>query len=280
MRRKIQVLALIALIISIYVIAVNIPYAVPGTEETEIMEKSAEETGEQTREAETELQSDGDVRFTEESESVDIRDPLVNDIDFESYRDINEDVYAYIYIPNTEIDYPVLQHKSDNSYYLNHCMDGSEGYPGCIYTEKENAKDFMDPNTVIYGHNMKNGSMFHDIHLFEDREFFDENEYIYVYTPEKVLKYEIFAVYTATDDHLLYICDYADKKTFGEYLSSIKNKTAPNMYSKTALVREKAELSSDDKIISLQTCTQSEDRRTVMQAVLTGVYDGNAMKNY
>lgn len=273
MRRKIQVLALIALIISIYVIAVNIPYVVPGAEETETMERSAEETGEQTKRAETELQSDEEAQLTEEGESTGIRDPLVNDIDFESYWEINEDVYAYIYIPNTKIDYPILQHKSDNSYYLNHCMDGTEGYPGCIYTEKENSKDFTDPNTIIYGHNMKNGSMLHDIHLFEDSDFFDENEYIYVYTPEKVLKYEIFAVYTATDDHLLYICDYGDKKTFGEYLNGIKNKTAPYMYSKTALVRNQTELSPDDKIISLQTCTKSEDRRTVMQAVLIEVYD-------
>ena len=274
MRRKIQVLALVALIISIYVIAVNIPYAAPDPEETRTEDKSAGEAWEQTKEAaDTGLQRDEEAQPTEENEGMNIRDPLVNDIDFESYREINEDVYAYIYIPNTKIDYPILQHKSDNSYYLNHCMDGTEGYPGCIYTEKENSKDFTDPNTVIYGHNMKNGSMFHDIHLFEDREFFDENEYIYVYTPEKVLKYEIFAVYTATDDHLLYICDYADKKSFGEYLNGIKNKTASYMYSKTALVRKQTELSSNDKIISLQTCTQNEDRRTVMQAVLIEVYD-------
>lgn len=274
MRRKIQVLALVALIISIYVIAVNIPYAAPDPEETRTEDKSAGEAWEQTKEAaDTGLQRDEEAQPTEENEGMNIRDPLVNDIDFESYREINEDVYAYIYIPNTKIDYPILQHKSDNSYYLNHCMDGTEGYPGCIYTEKENSKDFTDPNTVIYGHNMKNGSMFHDIHLFEDREFFDENEYIYVYTPEKVLKYEIFAVYTATDDHLLYICDYADKKSFGEYLNGIKNKTASYMYSKTALVRKQTELSSNDKIISLQTCTQNEDRRIVMQAVLIEVYD-------
>jgi len=264
MRRKIQVLALIALFISIYVIAVNIPYIAPDIENEERMEETAEETPKKTDEAVT-----ADIQ----SSVTDIRDPVVNDIDFESYREINEDVYAYIYIPDTEIDYPILQHKSDNSYYLNHCIDGTKGYPGCIYTEKENSKDFTDPNTVIYGHNMKNGSMFHDIHLFEDRDFFDENKYVYIYMPEKVLEYEIFAVYTATDDHLLYICDYSDERSFGEYLEGIKNKTSSYMYSKTALIREQTELSPDDRIISLQTCTRNEDRRTVLQAVLIGTYD-------
>lgn len=70
---------------------------------------------------------------------------------------MNPDVYAWITVPGTEI--PILQQPSDNSYYFMHNMDGSYGYPGCIYTENLNSKDFTDNNTVIYGHNMKNDSM-------------------------------------------------------------------------------------------------------------------------
>lgn len=268
MRRKVQVLALAALFISLYIIVINIPYAAPADVASEESEAEAEAEA-QSEEAKPREES----RESGEIEESSIRNPLVNDIDFEAYQEINKDVYAYIYIPNTNIDYPILQHESDNSYYLNNNMDGTKGYPGCIYTEKENSKDFTDPNTVIYGHNMKNGSMFHDIHMFEDREFFDGNKYVYIYTAEKVLEYEIFAVYTATDDHLLYMCDFNDKDAFGEYLNQIMNKTVSNMYSKTALIRDQIKLSEDDTIISLQTCTQSEDRRTVMQAVLVGVYD-------
>lgn len=58
-----------------------------------------------------------------------------------------------------EIEYPILQHPSDNSYYFMHNIDGSYGYPGCIYTENLNSKDFTDNNTVIYRHNVKNDSM-------------------------------------------------------------------------------------------------------------------------
>ena len=68
---------------------------------------------------------------------------------------MNPDVYAWIAVPGTEI----LQHPSDNSYYFMHNIDGSYGYPGCIYTENLNSKDITDNNTVIYGHNVKNDSM-------------------------------------------------------------------------------------------------------------------------
>ena len=273
MRRKIQVLALIVLIISIYIIVTNLPYAGSVTELSESVEGSEGQMDDAGKEVSGDLQSGekgGLQTKDEEAEEPDVVDPLVRDIDFEAYREMN--VYAYIYIPNTNIDYPILQHESDNSYYLNYNIDGTKGYPGCIYTEKENEKDFTDSNTVIYGHNMKNGSMFHDIHLFENKEFFEENPYVYIYTPERVLQYEIFAVYTASDDHLLYICDFDDRDAFGNYLEEVQNRTAFNMVSETALIRQDIRLTADDRIISLQTCTRSEDCRTVIQAVLVGEY--------
>lgn len=79
------------------------------------------------------------------------------DIDFAALKEENSDVYAWIYVPGTNVDYPVLQHPTDDAYYLEHNMDGSKGLPGCIYSESVNTKDFTDPNTVLYGHNMKNG---------------------------------------------------------------------------------------------------------------------------
>ncbi|HBA46218.1 MAG TPA: hypothetical protein DCZ91_00130, partial [Lachnospiraceae bacterium] len=71
------------------------------------------------------------------------------EVDFADLQEnTNQDIYAWIYIPDTKIDYPVLQHPTDNTYYLNYNLDGSRGYPGCIYTEDYNEKDFSDPNTV------------------------------------------------------------------------------------------------------------------------------------
>jgi sortase B len=256
MKRIVQIAALAVLCVSMYVL-INDFMKEPEPVSAEITMETLPEPEPETVE--------------EPQEEIIVRDPLVNDIDFEEYKNINSDVYAYIYIPNTAIDYPVLQHSPDNEYYLNHCIDKSSGYPGCIYSEKENSKDFSDPNTVLYGHNMKNGTMFHDLHLFEDADFFNSNRYVYIYTPEATLQYEIFAVYTATDDHLLYLCDYSDKNAFASYLAGIKNRTASNMYSKTALIYQDITLTGDDKILSLQTCTKDESKRTVLQAVLVNI---------
>ena len=121
---------------------------------------------------------------------------LLRAVDFAALQeDTCADIYAWISIPDTRIDYPVLQHPSDDTYYLNYNLDGSKGYPGCIYTERENSRDFSDFNTVIYGHNMKNGSMFHDLHSYEDESFLPDHPYVYIYTPDRVMRYRIFAAY-------------------------------------------------------------------------------------
>ena len=92
-------------------------------------------------------------------------------VDWEGLREVNTDVYAWITVPGTVIDYPILQHATDNTYYLYYNIDGSYGYPGCIYTENLNSKDFTDNNTVIYGHNMKDGTMFTDLLKTDIRKY-------------------------------------------------------------------------------------------------------------
>ena len=101
-----------------------------------------------------------------------------NPIDFATLQERNADVYAWIKIPDTKVDYPILQSgdKPEN-FYLNHNIDGEYEFAGCIYTQKLNKKDFTDPNTVIYGHNMKNGTMFKALHQFRNKDFFEANKY-------------------------------------------------------------------------------------------------------
>ena len=88
----------------------------------------------------------------------------------------NPDVYAWISIPGTAIDYPVLQRENDNTYYLDHTIDHEEKTEGAIFTENYNNTDFEDPNTVIYGHDMRNGSMFKGLLDYRDKTFFDQNK--------------------------------------------------------------------------------------------------------
>ena len=188
------------------------------------------------------------------------------EVDFADLQEnTNGDIYAWIHIPDTKIDYPVLQHPTDNSYYLNHNLDGSRGYPGCIYTEDYNKKDFTDSNTVLYGHNMKNGTMFAGLHKYGDSEYLEEHPYIYIYTEEGLLAYEIFAAYQSGDEHILYAHDgFEDRKVYGKYLEEILN-----MRSMGSVLKEGAEVTEDSRIITLSTCISGKpDNRFLVQGVL------------
>jgi sortase B len=175
-------------------------------------------------------------------------------IDFDAmHKEISEDIYAWIYIPNTHIDYPVFQHPTDNSYYLEHNIDGSEGYPGCIYTENYNSKDFSDPHTVIYGHNMRDTTMFSDLHLYEDEEFFENNRYVYIYTEDMVYVYKIFAAYQTNNAHQLLNYDFSNKSVVKSYLeNTVLRMEEPKVYD------EDTEFSEDDQILTLSTCVMTE----------------------
>lgn len=190
-------------------------------------------------------------------------------LDWEYLAEVNEDIYAWIYIPGTKVDYPILQHPTDNAYYLEYNLDGSKGYPGCIYTENYNTKDFTDHNTLIYGHNMKNGTMFHALHSFKEDEFFEKNRYLFIYTPEELLVYDIFAAYTFTDAHILYYYDCFTEDGFSDYMNMVFRD-----YGKSGNFREGVEVTGEDHIVTLSTCIGNQpDKRYLVQAVLVE-YEG------
>lgn len=144
---------------------------------------------------ESENNTDNDVLQVEEK--------YVSPIDFSKLKkEENEDIYAWIQVDGTTVDYPVLQHKSDNSYYMLHNLDGSYGYPGCIYTENYNNVGFVDPLTVIYGHYMKDGTMFTSLHRFMDRDFFDAHDAIAIYLPDEEKTYTVLAAYYTNDKRI------------------------------------------------------------------------------
>ena len=187
-----------------------------------------------------------------------------NPIDFEKLQSYNDELYAWIYIPDTRIDYPVAQHDGEDDYYLKRNMYGEPEFAGCIYTEKCNSKDFTDPNTVLYGHNMRNGSMFQNLHLFREEEFFEENQYIYVYTLRHRLTYHVFAAYEYDDRHIMNSFDFSDEEVFEEYIESIFHVRSMN-----ANIREDENVTKDDKILTLSTCVGGNpDARYLVQAVL------------
>jgi len=180
--------------------------------------------------------------------------------------DENEHIYAWIHIPGTNVDYPMLQHPENVNYYLDHNLDHSKGLPGCIYTENYNSKDFTDPNTVIYGHNMKNGSMFATLHKYEDKAFFEENRFAYIYTPDRILVYDIFAAYEFSDLHLMLSFDFETKESFELYLGGIREINDMNSHH-----RAETEVTGDDRIITMSTCIGSKpNNRWIVAGVLIG----------
>lgn len=188
-----------------------------------------------------------------------------NPIDFDKLQEINADLYAWIKIPNTSIDYPVAQaYYEADSFYLDHNIYKEYEFAGTIYTEKKNSKDFSDPNTVLYGHNMLNGTMFQNLHYFQDPVFFNENDTLYIYTPGHILTYRIFAAYQYDDRHILNSFDFSDEAVFAQYLEDCLNPR-----SMLCNVREDTTLTTDDKIITLSTCLGSNKSvRYLVQGVL------------
>ena len=189
---------------------------------------------------------------TEESteETVIYCDPVY---DFGQLHEQNQDIYAWIVVPGTQVDYPLLQSETDN-YYLDYNLDHSKGYPGCIYTNQCNRKDFSDYNTVLYGHNMKNGSMFGSIHSFEDETFFDGHPYIYVYTENERLTYEIYEAAKFTDVYIPSEDVISSKDDRDQFLADVREKVSDNKLH----VREDMEIGEDDRLITLSTCVSGE----------------------
>lgn len=185
-------------------------------------------------------------------------------LDWDALHAENADIYAWIYIPGTGIDYPILQHPTEQDYYLDHNLDGSTGYPGCIYTQIRNSKDFTDFATILYGHNMKDGTMFQNLHDYEDKEFFDANPYIYIYTPDKTFVYQIFAAVTFHDRNILLQYDMTVTGNRAGYINDIK---ACNGMSDQH--NDDVTVNTESRIVSLSTCIgASPDKRWIVSGVL------------
>ena len=193
--------------------------------------------------------------------------PVEIPIDFDALEERNPDVYAWITVPDTNIDYPILRRDSDNSYYLNHTIDHEEKIEGAIFTENYNNTDFEDPNTVIYGHDMRNGSMFQNLLNYEDREYFDGHRDIVIYTPDAIRHYTVFAAYPYDDRHILQSFNFALTPVYQEYLDMVFS-----IRDMSSIIDTSMDVTTDDKIITLSTCYGNQhDKRFLVQAVLVSI---------
>lgn len=180
--------------------------------------------------------------------------------DFNALWEENKDIYAYITVDGTKVDYPILTNAVPD-YYLNRNLDLSEGYPACIYTNPVNSTDFSDNITVIYGHNMKNKTMFGSLHNFDDEDFCKEHTSFQIMTPTKLLSYQIFAVVNYNDDLITNYYPPTGIDSVSKFVTSMREegtKKTPDYFDDSVSVTE------DDKIVALSTCIGGQDDRRLL----------------
>lgn len=172
---------------------------------------------------------------------------------------LNEDYCGWITIENTNIDYPILQGE-DNDYYLHKDINQEYLEAGSIILDYRNDK-FNDKNTIIYGHSMKNNTMFGQLKYFKDGDFFNANKYIRIISPEgEILKYEIFSVYTTDISDNYIVTSFSSDEEYRNFLDKICNKS---------LFEVNIDIATEDKIITLSTCSyEYENARTVIHGKL------------
>lgn len=169
------------------------------------------------------------------------------EVDFKALREKNPDTVGWLYVGSCGISYPIVQGE-DNDYYMNHTFEGTVNSSGAIIMDYRDDKYLKDWNTFIYGHNMKNGSMFGSLKkLLKDETLYDSDPYIYVYLPGYIYRYKIFSYYKDKPDSKMYWT--AD--TLQEYRQYIRDALSLS-------VRDLGvETSEENNMITLVTCSGS-----------------------
>lgn len=176
--------------------------------------------------------------------------------DLNALRSVNEDVLGWIQIPGSKIDYPILQGE-DNEYYLKRTWKGHRNPVGSIFLESKNSPDFTDWNTIIYGHNMNDGSMFAPLHRYKKQDYWQQHPYIYIVTDAGVLRYEVFSSYNAKIGSKTYGLSFNQMQTREEFIAMALEQSQID----TGIVPEVT-----DQIITLSTCSGGEETRRVVHA--------------
>ena len=182
-------------------------------------------------------------------------------VDFDKLKEINPDTVGWLrfYPEPSIISYPVVQGK-DNDEYLRKTFKANENTLGTIFLNADNSADFSDKNSIIYGHRMKDGSMFRHLWDYDDEAFYKKNPYFYIYTPEGTeITYHIFAVCKVKDNFDGYITSFGSEAQFEEVIGKMKD---------ASYYDTKVDVKGSDSIVVLSTCTaQSDDNRLIVCGV-------------
>ena len=181
------------------------------------------------------------------------------EVDFAALSAINPDIVGWLYCEDTVINYPVVQ-SNDNSYYLKHLFDGGYNANGCLFLDSQNASIFTDAHSIIYGHYMKNGTMFSSLVGYKEQAYYDQHPRLVLVTPVSSYVIEIFAGYVTSAQDDAWKIEFNNETEFEQWISVAIEKS---MF--------KSDISpvSTDRIITLSTCSyEFSDARFVVLGVM------------
>lgn len=180
-------------------------------------------------------------------------------VDYDQLLAINGDFVGWIYIPDTDVNYPIVQ-GSDNDYYLYRMFNKDYNAAGSIFMDCGNRSDWSDYNTVLYGHNMKNGTMFADVESYRNQGYYDAHPTGLLLTEEGNYELLFFAGYAAKTDSRAWELDFASQDAYEQWLQqAVGNSAFKSSVTPTA----------EDQVITLSTCTYDRtNARFVLLAVL------------
>ncbi len=205
--------------------------------------------------SDTELQPK-ETPFPTETPATTFSETAPISVDFDGLLKLNDECIGWIYIPDTSVSYPVM-HANNNSKYLDKLPDGTDNKVGSIFMDFRCDEDLTDRNTIIYGHNMQNGSMFAVFEKYEKRSFFDTHRTVYYLTPDGDYKITVFACATVSATGESYSL-YENVQSLHAYLKSVL---------KGAHVSAPVDADRIDRIITLSTCTGRYGTRIVLLGI-------------
>ncbi|WNF37397.1 class B sortase [Bacillaceae bacterium IKA-2] len=171
--------------------------------------------------------------------------------------EINDETVGWVTLSNSSIDYPIVQ-TSDNEFYLDHSFERNKSKSGSIFMDFRNDQDLFNRHSILYGHHMRDGSMFSDLLKYQDENHFIENQYITLQTLNEDTKWEIFSAYVTDTDFYYIITDFGTDDEYVEFLQEIQSKST---YESEMTLTEK------DRILTLSTCAYDfDDARFVVHA--------------
>ena len=187
-------------------------------------------------------------------------------VDFDALRETGPDIIGWLTLPDTAINYPVTQ-ADDNEYYLHHLYDGTYNKTGCLFADYENQEDFSDRNTIIYGHNMRDGSMFAMLNEYDEQSYFDGHPQMYLVTPDGGYVVEIFTAFVAKpsesgSDTSPWRLSFKDDGAYTTWLSEMVSRS---------VIETDVTVTSSDKVLTLSTCTPGGASRFIVMGKLAAV---------